>query len=136
MIRALAIGLLLAAGGCAQSIESATRPATLPAGRWAGEQIELAIDSDGHGRISLPCASAEFTGPAKLDVGGHFLANGTFTHGTGVETIEPPMAVPASISGRLDGNGLLWLDVATRQGYPVRSARLRRGSASNLMRCL
>jgi hypothetical protein len=44
--------------------------------------------------------------------------------------------VPANISGRLDRDGTLWLDIALRDSYPVRSARLHLGVEPKLLRCL
>lgn len=131
MKRALALALLL--GGCA-AIPGA--PGTLPPAHWGGDQIALEIAADGSGRIELSCASAEWAGPVKLDVGGHFLTSGLYARGTGVAMQNPPPPVPANISGRLDRNGALWLDIALRDSYPVKSARLQRGAPANLMRCL
>jgi hypothetical protein len=125
--------LALLASSCAHAPERGT---TLPAGQWGGDQVALEISPDGLGRITMSCAEAEFAGPVKLDVGGHFLTSGSYTRGTGVATTEPPVAVPATISGRLDPGGVLWLDVATRDSYPVRSARLQRGVPGKLLRCL
>lgn len=105
-------------------------------GRWGGEQIALALSADGSGRIDLSCAFATFAGPVMLDVGGHFLTNGEYVRGTGVATVDPPAAIPATISGRLDRDGILWLDIAAGGSYPVRSARLRRGAEPQLLRCL
>ena len=109
---------------------------TLPAGQWGGDQIALEIAADGSGQIEMSCASAAFAGPVKLDIGGHFLTSGRFSRGTGVAMTNPPAALPANISGRLDRDGVLWLDIALADSYPVRNARLRRGTAPNLLRCL
>lgn len=108
----------------------------LPPGKWGGDQIALEISEDGRGRIELSCGSAEFAGPVKLDIGGHFLTEGRYARGTGVAMMNPPPPVAATISGRLDAGGVLWLDIATRDSYPVRSARLRRGAEPQLLRCL
>ncbi len=126
----------LALGGCAPAPGSLLQTQVLPPGQWGGDQIALEVSADGNGHIELSCATAEFAGPVKVDIGGHFLAKGTFTRGTGVATMQPPPSVPANISGRLDRGGILWLDIATRDSYPVRSARLARGAAPNLLRCL
>ena len=130
MKRLPATGLILLSG-CATVAADRTL-----AGRWGGDQIALEVSAEGHGNITLSCATAEFAGPVKLDIGGHFLTRGTFTRGTGVATLVPPSSVPANISGRIDPNGILWLDVATSEAYPIRSARLRRGAEPLLTRCL
>jgi hypothetical protein len=96
----------------------------------------LEISPDGDGTIIMSCAQAEFAGPVMVDVGGHFLAHGTYTRGTPIATIGPLPSVPANISGRVDDGGVLWLDIAIAGGYPLRSARLRRGAQAILMRCL
>jgi hypothetical protein len=127
-----AAALLLA--GCAHG-EYQPEGSTIPAGRWGGEQIAVDIDASGTGLITLPCAGGRFDGPVKLDIGGHFLTVGTFTQGSGAPPSEPPMPVPAIISGRLDRDGTLWLDVATRDSYPVRSARLWRGREPLIHHC-
>ena len=130
---------LLAAGSlaaCAMATQSSREGQTPPPGDWGGDQVELRVAPDGGGHIELSCASVEFDGPVKLDVGGHFLTKGIYAPGTGVATMQPPASVPANISGRLDERGVLWLDVATRDSYPVRSARLERGKPANLLRCL
>ena len=130
---ATAAALLLA--GCVHG-EYRPEGSTIPAGRWGGDQIALEIRGDGSGRIELSCASAEFTGPVKLDIGGHFLTSGRYWRGTGVAMRDPPPPAPASISGRLDRNGILWLDIALAESYPVRSARLELGATPKLLRCL
>ena len=131
-----AIALLALLGcGCAHHAAS-IEGQRIPAGQWGGDQISLEIAADGSGRIELSCASAAFAGPVKLDIGGHFLTAGQINRGTGVATMEPPPAVPANISGRLDQGGVLWLDIALADSYPVRNARLQRGAAPNLLRCL
>ncbi|MES2000792.1 MAG: hypothetical protein V4444_00550 [Pseudomonadota bacterium] len=122
--------------GCATAPPGAGNEVTLPPGQYGGDQIALDVAADGGGHIELSCASAEFTGPVKLDPGGHFLTAGSYTRGTGVATIQPPPSLPANISGRLDSDGTLWLDIALRDSYPLRSVRLKRGAAPNLMRCL
>lgn len=127
---------LAALAGCAAGSGSSPHPATLPPGMWGGDQVALTVSEDGPSRIELSCGSAEFEAPVKLDIGGHFLTEGRYSRGTGVATLQPPQGIPANISGRLDRDGLLWLDVATRDSYPVRSARLKRGAAPNLLRCL
>lgn len=121
---------------CATAPQSPGEARLLPPGKWGGDQIALEISEDGRGRIELSCGSAEFAGPVKLDIGGHFLTEGSYARGTGVAMMNPPPPVAATISGRLDAGGVLWLDVATRDSYPVRSARLRRGAEPNLLRCL
>lgn len=108
----------------------------LPSGDWGGDQIALHVAPDGSGTIEMSCASARFAGPVTVDVGGHFLTAGTFTRGTGVETMQPPPSVNANISGRLDQDATLWLDIALGDSYPVRSARLTRGAPAKLLRCL
>lgn len=127
----MAAAALVMLAGCAT-----VPPAGHLAGSWGGDQVALEIAADGSGRIELSCASAEFAGPVKLDIGGHFLTSGRFFRGTGVAMVEPPLPVPANISGRLDANGTLWLDIALRDSYPVRSAKLKRGAEPVLMRCL
>ena len=129
-MRSILLALVLA--GCATAT---VEPVTL-AGDWGGEQISLHVTADGIGHIELSCASVEFAGPVTVGVGGHFLTKGAFRRGTGVATMHPPPAEPATISGRLDPGGHLWLDVAIRDSYPVRSARLERGVEANLLRCL
>lgn len=136
MIRVSGLAMLLLAAGCAHSSGSSFQGSTLPPGQWGGDQIALEISADGRGHVTLSCGSADFAGPVKLDVGGHFLTEGTFARGTGVEMVRPPPPLAANISGRLDPGGIIWLDIATRDSYPVRSARLRRGRPSNLVRCL
>ena len=136
MSRTLPLALAFLASGCAQPIQSASVPQAFAAGRWAGDQVELELFPDGHGLVTLPCAKVEFAGPLKRDIGGHFLAAGLLTSSAGPDTRPPRSAVPANVSGRLDPGGILWLDVALRDSYPVRSVRLRRGSSSNLLRCL
>jgi hypothetical protein len=136
VIRVAGLAMLLLASGCTYPSGSSFRGSTLPSGQWGGEQIALEISADGHGHVTLSCGSADFAGPVKLDVGGHFLTAGTFARGTGVEMVQPPPPLPANISGRLDPGGVIWLDIATRDSYPVRGARLRRGPPSNLVRCL
>lgn len=135
-MRTPALLVALALAGCATATGSSNDGQMLPVGQWGGEQIALDIAADGSGRIELSCASAEFDGPVKLDVGGHFLTAGRFALGTGVAMKDPPPPVPANISGRLDETGTLWLDIALRDSYPVRSARLKRGATPNLLRCL
>lgn len=132
MKSAIAIALPLPAACAALPVT----PVSLPPGQWGGEQIALEVAPDGSGRIELSCGSAGWTGPVKVDVGGHFLTFGHYERGTGVAMQSPPPPEPASISGRLDRSGILWLDIALRDTYPVRSARLQRGAAANLMRCL
>ena len=127
--------LALLACGCATP-PALSQVQTIPPGHWGGDQIALEIRADGSGRIELSCASAEFTGPVKLDIGGHFLTSGRYWRGTGVAMRDPPPPVPASISGRLDRGGIVWLDIALADSYPVRSARLERGAEPNLLRCL
>ena len=126
----------LSLAACASAPGPASQGDTLPPGRWAGEQIALEISPSGGGHIELSCASAEFLGPVKVDVGGHFLTEGRFARGTGVATQDGPAWVPANISGRVDPGGVLWLDIALRDSYPVRSARLEHGAEANLLRCL
>ena len=132
MNRAAALALL--ASGCAHG---AYHPegSTIPAGRWGGDQIALDIDASGAGQITLPCAGARFDGPVKLGVGGHFLTEGRFIQGSGAPPPVPPSPVAATISGRLDQDGTLWLDVAARASYPVRSAKLRRGREPVIHHC-
>ncbi len=127
---------LVALAGCVSAPNPSNAKQMLPAGQWGGEQVALEIAGDGSGRIELSCASAEFAGPVKLDVGGHFLTSGRFSRGTGVAMMNPPPPVPAQISGRLDRGGVLWLDIALADSYPVRRARLKRGAVPNLVRCL
>jgi hypothetical protein len=136
MSRHAALALFLVSAGCARSWEASEEGRTLPPGQWGGDQIGLEISATGRGHVSLSCGSADFTGPVKLDVGGHFLTAGTYTRKTGVETVDGPVPVPANISGRLEPGGVLWLDVAIARAYPVRSARLRRGAAAKLVGCL
>ena len=132
-VRAIALMTLLASG-CAH--QAGSSDGQMLSGQWGGDQIALEIAADGSGQIEMSCASAAFAGPVKLDIGGHFLTAGQFTRGTGVAMINPPPPVPANISGRLDQGGVLWLDIALADSYPVRNARLRRGAAPNLLRCL
>ncbi|GAA4711199.1 hypothetical protein H9L13_02315 [Sphingomonas lutea] len=126
----------LIASGCASAPQPSHVGGNLPSGRWGGDQVALEISADGSGRIEMSCATAEFAGPVKVDVGGHFLTDGRFARGTGVATREGPEWVPATISGRVDGRETLWLDIALRDSYPVRSARLTRNAEPNLLRCL
>ena len=129
-----AAALALLAAGCAHAPYN-PEGATIPAGRWGGEQIALDIDESGSGRITLPCAGASFSGPVKLDIGGHYLVTGTYTQGSGAPPPQPPVPQPANISGRLDSDGTLWIDIAIRDSYPVRSARLRRGREAVIHHC-
>ena len=126
------IALTILSGACAHQQGAAS---IIPAGRWGGEQVGLDIDPSGSGVVTLPCAGASFAGPLKLDAGGHFLTTGTFTQGSGAPPVEPPTPVPASISGRLDGDGTLWLDIATRDGPVVKSAQLRLGREPVIYHC-
>ena len=135
-MKTASIFLSLLASGCASVPEPAHVGATLPAGRWGGHQVALEIAADGSGRVDMSCATAEFAGPVKVDVGGHFLTQGRYARGTGVATREGPAWAPATISGRVDGRETLWLDIALRDSYPVRSARLTRNAEPNLLRCL
>ena len=127
--------LALLAAGCS-AVPLPPGSPTLPPGQWGGDQVGLVIGPDGSGRIEMSCASAEFDGPVSLDSGGHFLVAGRFRSGTGVAMIDPPPPVAANISGRLDGPDDLWLDIALRDSYPLRNARLRRGREPALLRCL
>ena len=136
MSRHAGLALLLVSAGCVHSGAAPGDGRTIPPGQWGGDQIALEISANGRGHVSLSCGSADFRGPVKLDVGGHFLTAGTYTRGSGVETVDGPTPVPASISGRLDPGGALWLDIAIARAYPVRSARLHRGVAPKLVRCL
>ena len=127
---------LVVVGGCAAAPGLSREEGTLPPGQWGGDQIALEISADGSGHVELSCGSADFAGPVKVGLGGHFLTTGRYVRGTGVATMEPPASVPANISGRLDRGGILWLDIAVRDAYPVRSARLQRGVEPKLLRCL
>ena len=126
----------LIASGCASAPQPSHVGGNLPPGRWGGHQVALEISADGSGRVDMSCATAEFAGPVKVGVGGHFLTGGRFARGTGVTTRKGPAWAPASISGRIDGPDTLWLDIALRDSYPVRSARLTRNAEPDLLRCL
>lgn len=130
----IAAALAVIASGCAHG-EYRPEGTGIPAGRWGGDQIALDIDGAGSGRITLPCAGAAFSGPVKLDIGGHYLTAGTYIQGSGAPPPQPPVPRPANISGRLDRDGTLWLDVATRDGWIVKSARLWRGREPVIHHC-
>ena len=130
----IAVLAVLLLAGCAHG-EYHPEGTLLPTGQWGGDQIGLEVDASGAGQISLPCASARFEGPIKLDIGGHFFTSGTYTQGSGAPPTQPPAPVPANIGGRLDQDGTLWLDVATRDSYSVRSARLWRSRESVIHHC-
>ena len=93
------------------------------------------VDPSGSGIVTLPCAAAAFAGPVKLDIGGHFFTAGTFTQGSGAPPVEAPSPVPANISGRLDSDGTLWLDIATLEGRVVESAQLQLGREPVIHHC-
>ena len=132
MSRAALIAAVLLSGACAHEPQ---HNSTVPVGRWGGDQIGLDISPSGSGVITLPCAGAVFNGPVRLDVGGHFLTAGTFTQSSGAPAVEPSVPLPANISGRLDNDDTLWLDVATRDGLVVRSAPLRLGREPVIHHC-
>src|SRR3954447_6653101 len=68
---ALALAVLL--GGCVSAPGLSRERESIPPGQWGGDQIALDVSADSRGHVELSCASAEFTGPVKLGVGGHFL---------------------------------------------------------------
>ena len=104
-------------------------------GKWGGDQVELSFAEDGSGHVTLPCAGAQFDGPVRTDVGGHWLKSGTYTQGSGAPPPTPPVPVPANISGRLDRDGTLWLSIATSDGMKVDNRKLRQGQPANLQYC-
>ncbi len=119
-----------ALAGCAYHPEG-----NVLAGHWGGDQASLAIDPDGRANIRMGCASADFDGPVKLDVGGHWLRDGTFTQGSGAPPPVPPSPVPAMIGGRLDRDGTLWLSIATSDGQRLDNAKLYRNRQPGFALC-
>jgi hypothetical protein len=106
----------------------------LLSGHWGRPGIGVTMHSEG-GSVHWACASAQFQGAARTDIGGHFLKAGTYEVLGRSAPQSTAASEPANISGRLDADSSLWADVSIPSGQLFRSQRLSRVKSPVVTSC-
>jgi hypothetical protein len=106
------------------------------AGRWGGEQTQLAIDEHG-ARLEMDCASGTMVGPLRPGSDGRFVAEGTFTQHQGgpQRADEGGQAPKARYSGEVRA-GVMTLSILPEGASKPQVFTLREGVSVKLPRCL
>jgi hypothetical protein len=125
--------LLSLLSGCA-TLERSEHANILLTGHWGKPGIGVTMHGEG-GSVHWACASAQFQGAARTDIGGHFLKAGTYRVLGRSVAGGTAASEPANISGRLNADGSLWVDVSIRSGQLVRSQRLNRVKSPVVTSC-
>jgi hypothetical protein len=105
-------------------------------GQWAGDRLQLVIDSAG-GRVEMDCASGRFPGPVMADAAGGFVVMGTFDQQQPGRQPADSAAKPgkARYVGELKEGGLR-LTISSEGGAEPEVFNLRKGARIKLVRCL
>ena len=131
--RSSAILIGLTALACTDPLE----PSDL-VGTWGGEHVEVAFASAGTGTIQYDCAHGRIAAPITLGPGGTLRAAGEHIreHGGPVREGEAEDVHPAEYAGEIRGDRLSFTVTLTDSGIVLGPFSVRRGQASQLLRCL
>lgn len=120
------------------STNDGPRPARVPEGVWAGEQLILTVTTTG-ATAEFECAAGRVEEPLSLDAGGRFDVPGTYADQPGgpVPSGSTSAALPARYRGQLDDPRHLVLTVVLpRSGTTQGPFELELGGADLLQRCV
>lgn len=125
----VAVAVVLA--GCERSASPLASTAVLTPGTWGAADVRV-VTSDSVTQVRVGCDEGTFIGHISLDASGRFNANGTWTQHFQAYFYFP-RAVPAQMSGQVDGASLKFAiaaaDGATAISTGPRTAVLGAGSS-------
>lgn len=116
--------------------ESKPAAASLPAGIWGGEHIQMEVTAEG-ASIEYDCAQSMIPTPLRPDSEGRFQVQGTFAfeHGGPIREGETPASRPVDYTGVIKGQRMTLSVKFTDAAEILDTFTLTQGSEGQLFKC-